>query len=328
MVTTDDKAVYLKGLTARYEDHKYPLDREEFLIGRSTDCHLIMEEETISSQHARITVQENNVEIIDLDSANGTFVNGERITRTAIRNGDTIAFDQFEFQLVNPADVSRTVMAPLPEDAEDEEIGKTMVRPTLDEEEEQGETTVFPAPPETEPTVPEAPAVQPAKARIRWPGIILGLIVTFLIGYGSLFVLTWAENGFSGETVKSALASAISIYPFKHLHPIWTSNPFTVEAFLFLLCLLLALLLGGLTLRSLSGKNRLGHSALFALFYIVIALLAQLAAMKLNFSAWSGAFSTTGVGLQSAPLNILVSIAYFWIVSFILSLCGSLLSNK
>jgi hypothetical protein len=285
-----------------------------------------MEEETISSQHARITGRENSFEIIDLDSANGTFVNGERISRTTIRNGDTVRFDLFEFQFVNPADVSRTVLAPTLDDAEDEEIGKTMVRPSLDEE--QGETTVFPAPPETEPTAPEAPAVQSAEGRIRWPGIILGLIVTFLIGYGSLFALTWAENGFSGETVKSALAGAIGIYPFKHLHPLWTNNPFTVEAFLFLLCLLLALLLGGLTLRSLSGKNRFGHSALFALFYIVIALLAQLAAMKLNFSAWSGAFSTNGVGLQSAPLNILASIAYFWIVSFIFSLGGSLLSNK
>ena len=50
---------------------------------------------------ARITLSEQVVWIQDLDSANGTFVNGERLSGGCrLYHGDMIAFDQFEFQLI------------------------------------------------------------------------------------------------------------------------------------------------------------------------------------------------------------------------------------
>lgn len=323
METAIGKTAYLKGLTARYKDNKYFMEKEEFIIGRSPECDLIMEDETISGQHAKIICREDELEIVDLNSSNGTFVNGEKITQKILRSGDTIGFDVYEFQIVNPAEESRTVPAP---SQDNEDIGQTMVRPAL--EEEQAETTVFPEPPGVEPTVPEIPPPQPPKQSKQWLGISLGLLVSFLIGYGSLFVLTWAEIGFSAKSLRTALASTFSIYPLKHTHPIWTNNPFTVESFLFLLCLLLALLLGGLTVRSILRRDRLGSAAISALFYTVIALIVQLAAVKLNLKAWSAIFSASSIGIQSTPLNILISIVYFWGVSFVMFLSGSFLSNK
>ena len=48
-------------------------------VGRSTDCDLVVSEGQPSRQHARITVEADGVFVEDLDSTNGTFINGNRI---------------------------------------------------------------------------------------------------------------------------------------------------------------------------------------------------------------------------------------------------------
>ena len=49
------------------------------IIGKSNQCDIVIHNETVSRQHAQLVIQEMVVEIIDLESTNGTFVNGERI---------------------------------------------------------------------------------------------------------------------------------------------------------------------------------------------------------------------------------------------------------
>ena len=60
-------------------------------IGRSPQCQVRLTEDGISRQHAMLELTaEGNVQIVDLDSRNGTFVNGEAVSRVTLRDGDKI----------------------------------------------------------------------------------------------------------------------------------------------------------------------------------------------------------------------------------------------
>ena len=61
------------------------------VIGRAAGCHLRIEEEGVSRSHARVRREGGTVMVEDLGSRNGTFVNGERISRPmALDEGDKI----------------------------------------------------------------------------------------------------------------------------------------------------------------------------------------------------------------------------------------------
>jgi pSer/pThr/pTyr-binding forkhead associated (FHA) protein len=60
-------------------------------VGRMTDCWLTLDDDLVSRYHARIHVASDRLEVEDLGSRNGTFVNGERIEgRCALRDGDKV----------------------------------------------------------------------------------------------------------------------------------------------------------------------------------------------------------------------------------------------
>ncbi|MBK9696450.1 MAG: FHA domain-containing protein [Propionibacteriaceae bacterium] len=67
-----------------------PLD-EPILIGRAADCALLLDDDYVSTRHARIVRKADGCVVEDLGSTNGTFVNNQRIvTPTAFGIGDTI----------------------------------------------------------------------------------------------------------------------------------------------------------------------------------------------------------------------------------------------
>ncbi len=57
----------------------YTSKNREFVLGRATDCDVVIKSDVISRHHLKITVEAHHIEIVDLKSANGTFKNGERI---------------------------------------------------------------------------------------------------------------------------------------------------------------------------------------------------------------------------------------------------------
>jgi DNA-binding winged helix-turn-helix (wHTH) protein len=70
----------------------FPLADGEHIAGRDADCSLVIDGTTVSRHHARITVSQGAVMIEDLDSTNGTHVNGERISvATRLASGEAFA---------------------------------------------------------------------------------------------------------------------------------------------------------------------------------------------------------------------------------------------
>jgi DNA-binding winged helix-turn-helix (wHTH) protein len=70
----------------------FPLTDGEHIAGRDAECSLVIDGTTVSRQHARITVASGAATIEDLDSTNGTHVNGTRISApTRLAPGDEFA---------------------------------------------------------------------------------------------------------------------------------------------------------------------------------------------------------------------------------------------
>ena len=67
-------------------------------IGRGSDNQIVLDDPTVSRQHAWIKAEGENFRIFDVGSGNGTFVNGEQIQEPRIlENGDAIRFGDAEF---------------------------------------------------------------------------------------------------------------------------------------------------------------------------------------------------------------------------------------
>ncbi|WP_242874828.1 MULTISPECIES: type VII secretion protein EssC [Clostridium] len=62
----------------------------KLVVGRSDDCDIIFENEFVSSHHAEINISEKSISIKDLNSSNGTFVNGFRVEQDKLNPGDVI----------------------------------------------------------------------------------------------------------------------------------------------------------------------------------------------------------------------------------------------
>lgn len=60
------------------------------VIGRSPDCDLCLVDQAMSRRHCRIEPHENRWRLIDLESRNGTYINGQRIHDQYLNDGDKI----------------------------------------------------------------------------------------------------------------------------------------------------------------------------------------------------------------------------------------------
>jgi pSer/pThr/pTyr-binding forkhead associated (FHA) protein len=81
----------LRFISGKYQGGEFPLrPHREIIIGRSSDLDMVLVEDMVSRKHAKITTDENAVTIQDLGSTNGTFVNGEKVRKADLKDGDRI----------------------------------------------------------------------------------------------------------------------------------------------------------------------------------------------------------------------------------------------
>lgn len=76
-------------------------------IGRG-DCDLVLSHRSVSRRHAQLEVHDEGVEVVDLGSSNGTFVDGDRILSAKIKAGDEIIFGGVRLRLEKALDSELT----------------------------------------------------------------------------------------------------------------------------------------------------------------------------------------------------------------------------
>jgi pSer/pThr/pTyr-binding forkhead associated (FHA) protein len=86
-------------LNAGMAGRSLELNADKTTIGRVEDNTHQMAEASISSHHCEVLLQGNDVVIKDLNSTNGTYINGEKIIEAVLKPGQTLRLGQVEIQL-------------------------------------------------------------------------------------------------------------------------------------------------------------------------------------------------------------------------------------
>ncbi|MCR4403270.1 MAG: FHA domain-containing protein [Firmicutes bacterium] len=69
-----------------------PLSGERMIVGRSSSCHIVIEDAGVSRRHAEIGLESGRFYVADLGSTNGTYVNGRKVSRHLLADGDVVSF--------------------------------------------------------------------------------------------------------------------------------------------------------------------------------------------------------------------------------------------
>jgi len=80
-----------------------------YVVGRAVTSDIPIFDPTISRRHAELKVSKTAVQLKDLGSSNGTFINGERVSEGSLEPGDSVTFGKVVFQLKSPDSASRMV---------------------------------------------------------------------------------------------------------------------------------------------------------------------------------------------------------------------------
>ncbi len=67
-----------------------PLDQDVMTIGRKSDNDIVIDNQAVSGYHARIKKEGNSLFIEDASSLNGTYINGQKISKGELHNGDVV----------------------------------------------------------------------------------------------------------------------------------------------------------------------------------------------------------------------------------------------
>ena len=95
---------------------EFPLDKERIILGRKAENDIQVDNLAVSGQHAAIITILNDSFLEDLDSTNGTYVNGKLVKKHALKNSDVITIGKHELKYVNDEASD-----------EDDEFEKTMI---------------------------------------------------------------------------------------------------------------------------------------------------------------------------------------------------------
>jgi serine/threonine-protein kinase len=86
-------------LVARDTGKQTRLFKAANLIGRSSECDIVLRSREVSKHHCRILLEANQVVVEDLDSVNGTLVNGSPVKRVALHTGDQLEIAGYVFEV-------------------------------------------------------------------------------------------------------------------------------------------------------------------------------------------------------------------------------------
>ena len=75
---------------------RFPLINREITLGRDPQSDIFLGDITVSRKHAKVAVDESTVEVKDVGSLNGTYVNGKRVEAQILKHGDELQIGKFK----------------------------------------------------------------------------------------------------------------------------------------------------------------------------------------------------------------------------------------
>ena len=94
----------LQAITGEFTGQEISVERD-MLVGRHQDAEILLQSTDISRKHAALLFRDDHVWVKDLNSTNGTFVNGERVEQEQeieLHDGDMLQFASFMFMILAP----------------------------------------------------------------------------------------------------------------------------------------------------------------------------------------------------------------------------------
>jgi hypothetical protein len=82
--------------TIQWNGDRREIDKRRVLIGRSRECDIQLDDANVSRRHAEIRQEGATFWVVDLDSTNGVEVNGRRLKRAKLEDGDRIVMGSTE----------------------------------------------------------------------------------------------------------------------------------------------------------------------------------------------------------------------------------------
>ena len=77
------------------------ISQDTIRIGRKLENDIVINNETISREHAEIRYENNNFIIYDLNSTGGTFVNNKKVSKLQLNSGDLISLSDTNIMFIN-----------------------------------------------------------------------------------------------------------------------------------------------------------------------------------------------------------------------------------
>jgi pSer/pThr/pTyr-binding forkhead associated (FHA) protein len=113
MLTSAAARLPLDRFALEYSGRTHAVHRFPFVIGRGTDCDLVVPSGTVSRRHAALVRGDGMLIVEDLGSCNGVLVNARQVRgRTELRAGDTLTLGVESIGVVATRDTLRSLGAP------------------------------------------------------------------------------------------------------------------------------------------------------------------------------------------------------------------------
>ncbi|WP_019590887.1 FHA domain-containing protein [Thioalkalivibrio sp. ALE20] len=87
----------LVGIAEPFKQQRLLMRPGRHSLGRQSDNDIVLQEPSVSSQHAWVINEDGECRVMNLLSTNGTWVNGERVHEATLREGDRVRFGGAEF---------------------------------------------------------------------------------------------------------------------------------------------------------------------------------------------------------------------------------------
>ncbi len=108
---------FLMGRKGSALGRRIEIEKDATVIGRRSENEVVVDDVSVSGRHAVILREGDRYRVRDLDSTNGTVVNGALVRETLLKPGDLIGFGEIQFEFNDPTWAeapSGTEAAPMP----------------------------------------------------------------------------------------------------------------------------------------------------------------------------------------------------------------------